>query len=393
MKEFLTLLSLSMVLSLPAAAQKLDWNLNFDYLFRNYEFDRSSNIFEDSYTLHAARLTPEVGVLVKQDASVFHRVRAGVDLFKQMGEGLKAADLIGEPVLYYDAEAAMRGGGRFEALAGIFPRRYCEGDYVGLYFDDDILFYDNNLEGILLKYRNNKVFAELGLDWPGKIGDDAHPSRRERFQVFTAGLWNFAGRFSFGWTGSFYHFANSPTNHNVVDNHMLNPWLEWAPFSFMDELRITAGGVFTYQCDRQHDMDLRFPMGFLSRQVVSKWGIVLDNQFYFGDDLMPFFETKFSDFPYGTELYRGDLAFHTRLSGPGWFDMVNLKYEPSLTRWLKLSVAFSFFLGEPPASSCPVFRGWQQSVGLRVDLDAARPHPKAPRSSGKKGVYFHGFML
>ena len=390
MKKIFALLLLS-ALSFPAVAQKFDWNINFDYNFSNYEYDRSSEIFEDSYTLHAARITPEAGVLIKQSPSVFHRVRAGVDIFKQMGEGLSIPNLFKELVFYYDVEAAFRNGGRFEALAGSFPRRYSDGDYNWLLFDDDNLFFDNNIEGILLKYHNRHIFAELGLDWPGMLGDDSHPVRRERFQVFSAGLWNFAGPFSLGWIGSFYHFACSPFSPNVVDNHMLNTSLEWTPFSMMDDLKITAEGVFTYQCDRHHGMDLRFPMGFLSRQMVAKWGVVIDNRFYFGDDLMPFFDTAYSGLSYGKDLYMADLSFHTRLDHPGWSDFVSLKYEPKIADFLNLSVSLSFFFGEPPSASCPVFRGWQQSIALRANLDALRPRPKAPKSS--RGTYFHEFKL
>ena len=369
--------------SLLAGAQKLDWNVNFDYLFRNYEYDRSHNVYDDSYTLHAARLTPEIGLLMKQNSSVFHRLRVGVDVLKDMGEGKQNLDLFQEIIFYYNVEALLGNGGRFEAIAGCFP----EGDEVGPYFDDDYIFYNNNLEGMFFKYRNKHIFAELGLDWPGMLGDKDNPYRRERFRVVSAGSWNFAGDFSFCWTGSFYHYACSPICPNVIDNHMLNPWLEWEPFSFLDELRLDLGGIFTYQCDRQTGNPPVFPMGLYSRQIFGKWGFALDNYFYYGDDLMPFYSGSINGVPYD-ELYVGDRGFHTLFDRPSWVDYFRVKYEPSFRAlpWMKLSVVLSFHFGEPSAVlDTPVFRGWQQGVELRVNLDALRPHPTAKKP--RKGYY------
>ena len=74
-----------LTLSFAASAQKFDYNVNFDYLFRNYEYDGSMELYHKSYTLHAARLTPEAGLLVIQNDRVFHRVRFGIDIYKDMG--------------------------------------------------------------------------------------------------------------------------------------------------------------------------------------------------------------------------------------------------------------------------------------------------------------------
>lgn len=372
-------------------AQKLEWNVNFDYLFRNYEYDRSGEVYDRSYTLHAVRLTPEFGLLVKQKDNVYHRLRAGIDIFKEMGEGLAAKDLFKEVVLYYNVEAAFRNGGRFQAVAGSFPRAFSEGDYIGPFFDDDVYFYDNNLEGMFFKYRNRHIYAELGLDWPGMLGDAANPARRERFQVLTSGLWNFAGPFSLGWSGSFYHFACAPDYANVVDNHMLNPWVEWSPFSFLDELKIAAGGIFTYQCDRVRTDQPVFPMGFYSGQTFKKWGVSIENKVYFGDDLMPYYSASFAGKAYGSDLYLGDLGFHTRLDHPSWADYLNVKYSPKISAWLDLAVVLSFRFGEAsPDLKTPVFRGWQQGVSLKVNLDALRPHPKAPKA--KKRAFYPGLF-
>ena len=67
----ITIAFLLVAFSLPSMAQKLDWNIHYDYLLSNYEYDRSNNIYDDSYTLHAARLSPELGFLVHQGKCCF----------------------------------------------------------------------------------------------------------------------------------------------------------------------------------------------------------------------------------------------------------------------------------------------------------------------------------
>ena len=111
-----TIAFLLVAFSLPSMAQKLDWNIHYDYLLSNYEYDRSNNIYDDSYTLHAARLSPELGFLVHQGKSVIHKVRTGIDLFKEMGEPVTLANVFGEVLLYYNLEAKLDNGGDLEAV-------------------------------------------------------------------------------------------------------------------------------------------------------------------------------------------------------------------------------------------------------------------------------------
>ena len=382
------------LLFLPAVAgaQHFDYNVNFDYLLSNYEYDRSHNIFDESYTLHAARLTPEIGILAHQGRNMFHRVRVGVDMFKEMGTADKAADILGEVLMYYNLEAVLDNGGKFEAIAGRFPRNFSEGVYIGPFFDDDVIFYDNNIDGFFIKYRTKKLYTEFGLDWMGKFGTEEEPLRRERFQVLATGLWNFAGDFNLGWAGSFYHFATSPALPNVVDNHMFNPWVEWTPKTFFDEVKVGAGVLLTYQCDRVDNMKEETPMGFYSQQLFGKWNLYFDNHFYFGDDLMPFYSRSYRGVMYGDELYRSDLGFHTRQDHPSWADFLTIRYEPEIANWFTLDLFFTFHFGEPSeALGSPFFRGWQQAIQLRFNLDDLRDEYR--KSMPRRHHYRYGIEL
>lgn len=390
MKKILCILMLT-ALSIASAAQHFDYNVNFDYLVSNYEYDRSHNIFDESYTLHAARLTPEIGILAHQGRNMYHRVRCGMDLFKEMGTPGTVKDIPGEVLLYYNLEAVLDNGAKFEAIAGCFPRHFSEGVYIGPFFDDDVIFYDNNIDGFFLKYRTKRFYTEFGLDWMGKLGTEEEPYRRERFQVLATGLWNFAGNFNLGWAGSFYHFAASPALPNVVDNHIFNPWVEWCPKMFFDEMKVGAGMLFTYQCDRADNMNLKMPMGFYSQQLFGKWNLFLDNHFYFGDDLMPFYSASYNGVAYGDELYRSDLGFHTQRNRPSWADFLTVRYEPEIANWFSLDIFFTFHFGEPSEElGSPVFRGWQQAIQLRFNLDDLRDEY---RKSMHRRHYRYGIEL
>lgn len=387
MKKIATVL-LFIGICAASAAQKFDYSIGFDYIFANYEYDVSGEAYHDSYTLHAVRLVPEAGVLIQQNKSVFHRLRLGADFLHRMGEGADNRSLLQELICYYNAEARFANGGTLVANAGCFPRKYLEGtSYRGPFFDNDVLYNDSNLEGVLVKYsRSSRIRAELALDWMGMLGDAASPLRRERFQILTDGSWRFAGDFSLGWTGSFYHYACAPMLKNVVDNHMLYPRLEWRPFTWLDSFTLTAGGIFTYQCDRAAKTAPVFPMGLYSEQTAGKWGLSLHNRFYWGDDLMPYYSSSYAGVPYGSGLYFQDPAFHTLGAGPSWTDWLSLRYEPRIAKFLRLGAELTFQFGDNSHYDGTFFRGWQQNVRLVVDLDPVRPHPAAPSKRKHRGI-------
>ena len=159
------------------------WEYDADllYFLDNRSFDASHGAYTPSGTLHSVVLTPTVGFSIQQNRRVNHRMTVGVQLAHDMGEP-SWRTLLREPILYYDAHVRTRNGG-FEGLAGVFPRRFLEGNYSEAFFSDSTRLRDRNLEGALVKWRSERFFAELGLDWAGQQGQ----ARRERLQLMTAG--------------------------------------------------------------------------------------------------------------------------------------------------------------------------------------------------------------
>ena len=206
-------------------AYDLDYETRFDNreFFRS-AFTRSMTIFyrsdySPSMTIFGARLTPVVGVDIKDRSGSAHRLMVGIDVMKDFGaspvsEELAGAgsqetlsrqqnlDLLREVTMYYNLEKRT-GETTLGLYAGIFPRRAMEGSYSQTFFSDSLRFYDNNLEGILLKFHRPKAYFEIGCDWMGMYDTFS----RERFQIFSSGEGKVLPFLSLGYAASLYHFS------------------------------------------------------------------------------------------------------------------------------------------------------------------------------------------
>lgn len=356
--------------SICATAQKLDWSLDFEYFFDNSEFDRSFNVTDRSATLHAARLTPRVGAYLPQGDNITHTLLLGIDLYKDMGATPAAKGLFGEPSFFYKLDAKFRNEGRFTAVAGSFPRSFAEGEYHGAFFDEAYMFEDNNLEGLLFKYNDTKVHAEIALDWMGKRGDRDNPSRRERFSILTHAAWNFLGDFTIGLTGNFYHYACSEYKKNVIDNHTFYPFLQYAPkIDVLDELIVDIGPLISYQRDRSLDPKAVIPIGLQSIQKIRYKGLFFENWFYYGDDMQPY------HFLGEKDLYPGESDYHIMTGHKSFIDCFALGYSRKIGSRAEVLAGLAFHFGEGfelAGKWISPYRGSQQFISLRFSLEAAK---------------------
>lgn len=335
-----------------------EYDADFQFIFDNREFAYSQDAVIPSGTLNVLVLAPTVGFSVQQSAAVHHRLTAGVELAHDLGSQTWG-DLPREALIFYDAHVQARRG-VFEGVAGIFPRRFLEGEYSEAFFSGYVRNTDRNLEGMLLKWRSDRMYAELGCDWMGQYGYD----RRERFQIVSSGRWDAADWFALGWTGSFYHYACSEIAPNVVDNHLLEAWLrlDASRRTPWDELSLRAGALAGYQCDRGAGGGPVLPFGGDVMLTARRWGLMLQNETYVGAGLTPLFaETD----PAGRR-YGGDLYFCSPAYGGGFYDRIEFAWTPRINRFLSLKLAAKFhFSGD-------AFLGWQQQFYLRFSLDALR---------------------
>ena len=355
MKRILTTLLLCSAV-FPLFAQKFLHEEYLDYFFENNEFDAGAEKYMESETFHSILLMPQVGISYKQSRVTEHRILAGVTVLRDMGSGEKLGDSFKELSIYYQVAHKLGGQRVFRAVAGVIPRYLLDGKYSQAIWSDEINFYDANLEGALLQYGARDFEAELGCDWMGKKGIGV----RERFQVFSSGKWNVNKWLSAGWGLSFYHYATSDVAHNVIDNHLFNPWIK-ADFACLghafQELSVQAGLMAGYQRSRDIDPDPVMPFGTEIIFRAKKWNVCLQNSIYAGEDLYHYYDSPAPEGGvYASDLYLGEPTYR------GFYDMAELLWTPHISKRLRLQIGAAFHFDSEG------YQGCQQVVRLRTSF-------------------------
>ena len=339
------------------------YDLDFDMQFDNREFDGTS--YTSSMTVFGARVTPAVGVGLQQKNGTKHRLMVGIDIMKNFGAASKNSELFDEMTLYYDVKKQLGKTG-FEMVAGIFPRRYAEGSYSQAFYSDSLRFYDNNLEGLLLKFSRPKAYFEIGCDWMGMYDTFS----RERFQIFSSGEGKVLPFLSLGYAASLYHFSCSGVSIGVVDNALINPYLRFdlASVADMQALSVRLGWLQALQNDRANVGHYVFPGGAEVVMEVQKWNVGVRNDIFIGTDMMPYYNAvDNAGYKYGSLLYLGSPFYRVWDDGRdevGLADRLEVYYAPKFgAPYLDMKVSAIFhFDGEK-------YCGCRQMVSLNFNLE------------------------
>ena len=339
------------------------YDLDFDMQFDNREFEGTS--YTSSMTIFGARVTPAVGVGLQQKNGTKHRLMVGIDIMKNFGAASKNSELFDEMTLYYDVKKQLGKTG-FEMLAGIFPRRYAEGSYSQAFYSDSLRFYDNNLEGLMLKFSRPKAYFEIGCDWMGMYDTFS----RERFQIFSSGEGKVLPFLSLGYAASLYHFSCSGVSIGVVDNALINPYLRFdlASVADMQALSVRLGWLQALQNDRANVGHYVFPGGAEVVMEVQKWNVGVRNDMFIGTDMMPYYNAvDNAGYKYGSVLYMGSPFYRVWDDGRdevGLADRLEVYYAPKFgAPYLDMKVSAIFhFDGEK-------YCGCRQMVSLNFNLE------------------------
>ena len=350
----------------------VDYEMNFD----NREFDRSR--FSKAMTIFGARLTPSVGLTLAQpELKINHKLMVGIDVMKDFGASplspalspeessasLSNTALFREMTMYYMLDKKTSDGS-FEMYAGIFPRKMTGGNYSDAFFSDSLKFYDNNLEGLLLKFHRPESYWEIGCDWMGKPGY----ARKEKFMIFSAGESHITPFFEVGYAAYMYHFAGSQKARGVVDNILLNPYLKFDFGKQMDmqEFSLRFGWLQAMQHDRVFVGHYVFPCGGEFDLNMRKWNVGIQNRMFYGTDMMPYYNSKDAGGDkYGSRLYLGDPFYRINdlgQEGPRMYDRFDVYYEPFMGKHLAIRVGARFHFHGFSYSGC------QQMVSVRFNL-------------------------
>ena len=355
------------------------YDVDFQMQFDNREFYRSG--FTPSMTIFGARLTPTVGLAVQQDNATLHRLMAGIDVMKDFGNSPVASDraaagspetdnklsnlkLFREITLYYSLDRQLGKTG-LSLVAGVFPRRLSEGNYSRAFFSDSLKFYDNNLEGLLIKVHRPKAYYEVGCDWMGMYDT----FRRERFMIFSSGEAKVAPVLSLGYSAYLYHYSCSGTAEGVVDNILLNPYIRLGFEHLVDfqKLSLMVGWLQAMQNDRALVGEYVFPGGGELDVEVQKWNVGIRNELFFGNDMMPYYSSLDpAGYTYGNLLYMGSPFYRVHddgKAGPGISDRLEVYYSPKIGGpYLDLRISAIFHFNGNKYSGC------RQMVSLNFNL-------------------------
>lgn len=393
---FALMLSHTFLMAQEKPKVKFAYDVDFEMNFDNREFYRSN--FSTSMTVFGARLTPAVGLSVTERNGAAHRLMLGIDVMKDFGAspiselvaGGKTDEtlirqnnlgLLRELTLFYSYNKNISRT-QMEIYAGIFPRRAMEGKYSQAFFSDSLAFYDNNLEGLLLKFTRPKSYYEVGCDWMGQYGKN----RRERFMVFTAGEGEVLPFMKLGYAAYMLHYANSQVAKGLVDNLLLNPYIRFdiGRYAGMQELSLRLGWLQAIQRDRVHVGAFIFPYGGEFDQHIRNWDVGIHNKVYWGHDMMPYYNgVDNAGVKYGTSLYFGDPFYRVHddgRSGAGFYDRLEVYYEPKLGDFIRLRLAALFHFHGTRYSGC------QQVISLRFNLQELLDRTDAPRRSARRSL-------
>ena len=339
------------------------YDLNFDMQFDNREFYKSA--YTSSMTIFGTRITPSVGVALEQKNGARHRMMVGIDVLKNFGAANDNSELFKEMTLYYNVQKQLGKTG-FEMVAGVFPRRFAEGSYSQAFYSDSLRFYDNNLEGLLLKFSRPKAHFEVGCDWMGRY--DTY--RRERFQIFSAGEGQVLPFMSIGYAASLYHFSCSGVSDGVVDNALVNPYMRFdlASKANLQTLSVRLGWLQALQNDRAHVGHYVFPGGAEVVMEVQKWNVGVKNDMFIGKNMMPYYNTiDNAGYKYGSLLYMGSPFYRVwdnGRDGVGLADRLEIYYAPKFgAPYLDLKVSAIFHFDAEKYCGC------RQMVSLNFNLE------------------------
>ncbi len=363
-KYFILIFSACLLSAVSLNAQRIVYDIQYEYYFDNREFDRGGNIYTESMTINASRLTSIVGFSVNSGKRTNHKLIFGAQNIRNMGESpsgkqyvfskeeanpeLSTKRSLQEFVYYYDFRSKLSKKSTMEGVFGAFPRAKIEGEYSSATLSDSLRFYDPTIEGMLLKYKTGSFFAELGLDWMGMAGFD----RKERFEIFSYGKFDFSNTLSAGWTLNLYHFAGSVASPGVVDNVLLSPHLkfDFSKTSSFQRLSFKFSALTAYQWDRRYDERRHI---FLNGEFITdirKYNLGIYNTLIGGGDLMPYYNSKYkaSDgsaevwLKYANLLYRGENYYRHR----GFYNKLELYWQPRLARFIDLRLSFDFHFAD-----------------------------------------------
>ena len=288
----------------PLAAQELEWNVDASMLVNNRE---GGDKYTPDQTILFTRLAPEVGISLIDGE---HELKGGVVWYQPMIDNLTGYKVL--PTLYYRYN---RPDG-WHVTAGLFPRSLMVERMPRYLWSDSLGYCQPNIRGVMAQLVKPAGYTELAIDWRQMQTE----RQREAFTAMLNTDWRLTGPLRLEGHMQYSHLAMSSyhvTEQHVNDDLVINPMLalDLSHRTALDSLRVAAGTIVALERDRGEDK-WRHRTGFIASATARWRWIQVDETFYTGEDLMPFYPKFGSQLNLGDPYYRHeaynrtDLIFH-----------------------------------------------------------------------------------
>ncbi len=346
---------------IPVKRPEFSAMADFTTYFDNKEYASIDNSLSE--TLFSARLTPKVSLdwssMPEGNEYGFraHSLVFGVDMFQDFGHNSKFLSDV-KVQMYYNFSTPS-----VDIFAGIFPRSKMFGMRSTLFFDHDYRYYNNRIQGLLIRYGGGeewKSFIEIAMDYDGMRSFD----RRESFMIMSSGRWvrpvPHIG-LTFGYDFLMGHYAkdyNPDTADGVVDNIMFTPVIRydhtfrWGGEGLPLTIAAEARYILSLQRDRLMENIWQAPMGGELMVELEFWYINLRNRLYLGQGLLTHYGR------YGSALYHGSPLY---ASTEGIYNTIEIGCNSHFSNFVDLEVGVMIDYDG---------RGWgtRQYIALNIEL-------------------------
>jgi hypothetical protein len=293
MKASFWIFILFLLISSDALSQEKNWQIDLFNFFDNTEFGRSA--FKIPQTMAGIVVAPEFGVVWDS----IYKANIGVSLLHEYGSP-NAIDKF-YPTAYYELS---NGPVRF--IMGAFPRSTAIVKYPRLFFQDSILYYRPNINGIFWEYLQNQSYFNLWLDWTGRqsktMNEEFFMGFSGRYQPDIFYLQHFGYMFHFA--GKMDPVVDEPLHDNGL--FLTSLGVDLSGRACFRKLEANAGWVIGLERSRAENTGWLTSNGLLvETRIEYKW-FGLFNTFYKGGGLMHFYNKL------GNNLYWGDPAYRAK---------------------------------------------------------------------------------
>ncbi|GHT12045.1 hypothetical protein FACS189426_14830 [Bacteroidia bacterium] len=292
MKKFLPLLAIFFITQ-SIDAQKFIFDLDFQTYFDNREYHTG---YSPSKTFFGMHFTPSVGLQLNDSAGGVHRLIAGATYIQPFGTGWQDVTML--PTVFY---IYLNKG--FALNFGTVPYSKMKSRLPAIFRRSSAYYSKPNIQGALFQFQSKIGFVEFLCDWRGLQSAET----RENFVLIINGRANYKWFYG-GGVVQMNHLANfgAPTPKvGVCDDALVNPFagVDFSGKTIFSELYFQTGYIFGYQRDRKADQ-IYTPQGLLVDFAIKWRWLSLKNNFYFGENMFPFYQTYKSALYWGDPMYQ-----------------------------------------------------------------------------------------